>query len=820
MRKVLCLAAASCWGLLGFSQEKNPAQISGTVLQSIEKNLPLPGATIQVFRATDTVLLKLGISNKEGQFDLTTLPTSEVLVKVSAVGYSEWWSQKTALKAGNNAIPTIQLQPAVKTMEGVTVVAKKPMVEQRIDKTVVNVEAAISNAGSSALEVLEKSPGVSVDRDGNIGLKGKQGVLVMIDNKPTYLSAQDLANLLRNMPANQLDQIEIMTQPSAKYDAAGNSGIINIKTKKNKQKGFNGSFTGSVIQGVYPKASGSVQANYRTGKVNLFGNFSSSYWEGFSEMNLDRNFRINNNITTAFDQVSVVHFTSRPQNFRGGMDYYVNKKTTIGFNLNGNIDLRKSNVNSHTDITNGNEQTKNAAQTSNRDQWKNGGINLNLRRVLNDKGREFTADLDYLVYNNSSAQLSTNTLTDRNGVVVPTANNELPNPYILRGQIPSAINIYSAKADYVHPLKKDTKFEAGWKSSYVTTDNNAPYEFLSNGVWLPDARSNHFIYKENINAVYANLSKQVKKWGIQTGLRLENTTAKGHQVVKNEKFTRDYTSLFPTLYISYAASDKSQFGLSAGRRLERPNYQDMNPFQQILDRFTYQEGNPYLRPQYSQNYELSYNYKGSLNFNLNYTRTTDIINDIIRQNDAEKTTFQTKENIANSKNLGLAVSYNKQLLKWWTVSAFANGFYNQFSGLVNNAPLEVDMFSVLVNLNNNFSFGKGWGAELSGFYRGNALEGGLIVSRPMGVINAGVSKQILNKKGSLKLALRDPFWIQQFRGYTRFENIDLNINSRWDNRRVGLTFSYRFGKGQQAAPRRKTGGASDEQNRVGNNSQQ
>ena len=819
MKNLLLAALSTGFAYLSYAQEKN-ASVAGRVLNN-EKQ-PVVSASVQLLRASDSSLVKTALSNASGKFEIGGFLPGNYFLSVSAVGFSTGFSEKTVFKAGENTVSPISLSPTAATLGNVTVVGKRPLIENKIDKTVVNVDASITNAGTTAMDVLEKSPGIMVDKDGNISLKGKQGVMVMIDNKPTYLGAQDLANMLRNMSANQLDQVEIMTQPSARYDASGNSGIINIKTKKNKQKGFNGNFTTSYIQGVQPKNTNSLQANYRTGKLNIFGNYGFNYWEGFNELELNRTFRTNGTVSSVFDQTSFIKFYSRNHSLRGGIDFYADKRTTFGLGFNGTIDRRRNNVNSNTDLMDGYEniESRNVALTSNKDKWRNGGINLNFRRILNDKGRELTADLDYITYETKSKQQSTNTLYDLDGDVIDNPGTIVPNPYILRGEVPSLISIYSGRVDYIHPLKKNGKLEAGWKSSYVETDNNSPYEFLENGDWKPDARSNHFIYKENINALYANYSAQFKKLGIQAGLRMENTIANGHQVVKNEKFKRNYTEFFPTTYLSYAASEKSQLGLSIGRRIERPNYQDMNPFQKILDQFTYQEGNPYLRPQFSKNVELSYNYKGEWNFNLNYTSTNDIINEILRQDDAAKVTYQTKENIASSRNLGLSVSYNKQLLKWWTTSVFANGFYNKFEGRVNNADLEADLFAYMVNVNNMFRFNKGWGAEVSGFYRSKSLEGGIIVSKPMGVVNFGVSKQILKNKGSLRLNLRDPFWIQRFRGYTRFDNLDLKINNRWDNRRVAVTFSYRFGKGQQAPQRRKTGSASDEQKRVGSEGQQ
>ncbi len=324
------------------------------------------------------------------------------------------------------------------------------------------------------------------------------------------------------------------------------------------------------------------------------------------------------------------------------------------------------------------------------------------------KGSELTADLDFIRYDSKSKQVSDNYNYNASGVLQD-------DPFWLRGNLPSKINIYSGKADYVLALDNDAKVEAGVKSSYVSTDNDAQYTMYDkpNDKWITDyTRSNRFLYKENINAAYINYSRQLKKWGVQAGLRAENTIAKGAQfgngVQKDTSFKKNYTQFFPTAYVSYALSEKNQFTLSYGRRIERPNYQDMNPFQYFLDQYTYRQGNPNLTPQFTHNIELSHNYNRALNTTINYTSTTDILNDILKQNDATKVTFQTKENVASRKVIGVSVSYNKAVTKWWTTSVFVNVNNNHYKGLVNNRMLDVSMTTFMGNASQQFKFAKTW----------------------------------------------------------------------------------------------------------------
>ncbi len=809
MNKILLLL--SVFMLATAAQAKQQTtRIYGTIKNT--ENKPIDAATVTLLQSQKVI--KVSITNAQGAFEFENIAAGTYKVSITAVGYNTALSDSVTVKAQEVVSVTFApLTVAQKNLANVVVEGKKNMVENKIDRMVVNVDAMISNAGGSALDVLEKSPGIAVDRDGNISLKGKQGVIILIDGKQTYMGAADLANYLRNMASNQLDQVEIMTQPPAKYDASGNSGLINIKTKKNKQNGFNGNLSLGYIQANYPKSPNSISINWRKDKINLFASYAFSYWQGFSDLLLNRNFKNTAGaITSVFDQSSFQQNMSRNHNPKVGLDFYASKKTTLGVVLSGNYNSRDNDADSRSNILNGSNQLDSFNISSSKDhtQWKNIGANFNMRHTLT-KGKEITADADYVWYGSESNQRSNNYMYLPN-------NTLTQNPFLLNGDLPSDIKIYSLKADYTHPLGEGESFEAGVKTSLVKTDNNAIYTLYNSttGKWDNDlTRSNHFLYDENINALYGSYKKQFKKWGIQAGLRVENTNGKGQQKTNSASFKRNYTQVFPTLYVSHTVNDNNTFTASYGRRIDRPNYQDMNPFQYFLDQFTFRQGNPYLLPQFSHNAELSHTFKGKLVTTLNYTHTNDIINDVLKQNDETKVTFQTKENIAKRTNLGLSVSYNNNITKWYMISVYANGFRNHFTGVVNNAPLDVSITSYMFNVNNQFRFGKGWGAEMSGFYRSKTQEAGVIVANPMGVISFGGSKQILKNKGSLKLVLNDPFWIQKFSGYTKYGNIDAVIKSKWDNRRIGLTFTYRFGKQlQQQAPRRRTGSAQDEQNRA------
>ncbi|HSC36277.1 MAG TPA: outer membrane beta-barrel family protein, partial [Chitinophagaceae bacterium] len=527
------------------------------------------------------------------------------------------------------------------------------------------------NVGATALEVLEKSPGITLDKDGNISLKGKQGVQVFIDGRPSYLSGAELVNLLRNMSASQLDQIEIMTNPPAKYDAAGNSGIINIKTKKNKVKGFNGNATVGYSQGVYWRTNENLNMNYRNGKLNAFMNYSFNKNNQFQELTIHRTYKESDGktIKAQFDQVAFMPKNNINDNLKLGMDYFLSKKTTIGFVASGFINPSNDNNFNTSYLKNPSGQVDSIVKSSsmNHSTWKNGAVNLNFRHEYDSTGRELSADLDYSTYRSASNQDFVNASYYADWTSKGQAN--------LVSSLPVNIDIYSAKMDYTQPLKKGAKLEAGVKSSYVNTDNAANYFNLIGGNEIADYdKTNRFQYKENINAAYLSLNVPIKKFGIQAGLRFENTNYKGHQLGNPQKadsaFTRTYNNLFPTVFFSYAANKNNQFGLSIGRRIDRPAYQDLNPFLFFIDNYTYQSGNPFLKPQYSNNVELSHTYKSFLTTTLNYSRTTNFFTETFEQKDYA--TIVRRGNIGVRQNAGLSVSAQVPVTKWWTSVLYGN----------------------------------------------------------------------------------------------------------------------------------------------------
>lgn len=781
----------------------------------------IDAATVSLYRAGDSALIKVTLTDKDGSFLFDHVVYGDYFLVASSVGHTKVYHHDVRVYSESPVeVGTMQLEAVSQNLKEVVITKEKPFIERKIDRTLVNVSNSISSAGSNALEILEKAPGVTVDKDGNISLKGKDGVNVMMDGRPTYLSAQELSNLLKNMPASGIEQIEIMTNPSAKYDASGNSGVINIKTVKNKIKGMNGSISLNASQSKTTRTSNSLNLNYRNGKVNLFGNYGYSLWQNNQELSIVRKFKNSSTkeLETIFDQLSHNDYYAPNHNFKAGMDFYASKKTTLGVVVTASFTPETGGAINTTNLKNRNNTIDSIVISSSdyTEYSRNLSANLNLRHQFDSTGREITIDADFVTYFKDQ---DTKLISD---YLNPDFSKRRPSNTLL-GMLPSRINIYSIKTDYTLPITGSSKLEMGLKSSYVTTDNDAVYRTDNgSGPVMDYSKTNHFLYNENINSAYVNFSTQIKKWGFQLGLRAENTNANGKQfgnpTRQDSSFTKNYVNLFPTVYVSYHLNDKNTFSANYGRRVDRPNYADLNPFIYFLDEFTYNAGNTLLQPQFTNNFELSHTYNGFLTTTLNYSQTNDAFTEVLKQITSERKTFQTKENLATKTNYGIAVSASFKVTPFWSTSLYTNMTNNHFKGELNGGMLDVSNWLFFANANNQFKMGKGWSSELSGFYRGKGIEGQIVVE-PLWRMDFGIQKMILQNKGSIKFGVRDIFnSMNPTRAAVNYQDIDLSLKNVRESRYFSLTFTYRFGKPLKTS-QRKTGGASEELNRIQSSNQ-
>lgn len=702
------------------------------------------------------------------------------------------------------------------TLATVTVTSQRKPIERKVDRTIVNVDAFISNTGSNALEVLEKSPGVQVDNNDVISLKGKQGVMIYIDDKPTYLSGADLANYLKSLPASMLDKIEIMTTPPAKYDAAGNAGVINIKTKKSKVQGFNGNLNISFRQGVYGDSRNTFNFNYRKNKFNFFSNMVYSEGQSFNDLTIKRKYNApDGSPLSSFDQNSYIKRWYKSYTMKIGADYFINKKSTLGIMFTGlhrpSIEKRKNlgtfyNASGITDsvIT---------ANNSEREKFTNGGVNINYRYQLDSTGKELSMNADYIRYKMSNDQLYKNASFD--------ANHNPKTADILTGLLPSSINIYSYKIDYVHPFSKSLKMETGLKTSYIKTDNDAQYFTTIDNNTSPDYdKTNHFIYDENINAAYINFSKELKRFSLQAALRTEHTVSKGYQagnlLKPDSSFKRSYINVFPTVFALYKldSTGNNSVSFSYSRRIGRPYYTDLNPFISPLDKFTYYAGNPFLNPQFTHHFEIAHNYRNIINTSVFYDLVKDEMSEMIEL--SGNTFISRTGNIGKKDVAGLSVDATVKIKKWWTILPYAEYIYVHTRSKVYTEIVNTKGGFGVMSITSQFKFNKGWSAELFGRYRSEILDGQFRVSAA-GQVNASVQKKIMKDKASIKLNMVDIFYTRINQGYISSlkggEGYYRNPN---DSRALIMAFTYNFSKGAKANNSRSNTGAENETNRVKN----
>lgn len=812
MKKITLAFIAILISMASFAQVKG--NISGTIKDGGDEKV-IASATVSLLRAKDSSLAKVAVADKLGNFSFEGVKDGNYFVSVTAVGHLKAFSGVFPIDDAHPSknLDVLQLQTSASSLGAVTVVAKKPFIERKADRTIINVEASATNAGSTAMEVLEKSPGVAVDKDGNISLKGKQGVIVMIDGKQTYMSAQDLANYLQSLPSSNIEAIELMPNPSSKYDAAGRSGMINIRMKKNKLKGFNGSVNSTFGQGKYSRAFNSLNLNYRNGKFNFTSSLGSSYRRDFQQFQIHREyFTPAGNRTAVFDQGTRFNKERNNENAKFGLDFYATKKTTLGLVVSGYITPNTQHSSNTSFLKDGNETVNSILATSSRDKekWQNGSVNLNLSHRFDSAGTTITADADMLNYKGIHTQQF---YSDNYTPLWEKQSSD-----ILVSDLPSAIKVYSLKTDFSKPFKSGLKLEAGAKTSYVKTDNNAGYFNVIAGLPYADyTKSNNFTYSENINAGYVNLSRDIKKWSLQAGLRLENTNYKGKQfgnpTVADSSFKRSYTNLFPTVFAGYKMNEKNEFGFSYGRRISRPDYQDLNPFIFFIDKYTYEAGNPFLKPMFANTFEVSHTYNKFLTTTLNYTSSKDKFNEFFTQ--SGYATIVRQNNYGKASELSLSVTAELNPVKWLSIIPYAEYNYNRVQSMIGTLDIDTKSGGFTTNIQTRFKLGKGWGAELSGFYRTSMREAQFKIGS-MGQANAGISKQVLKGKGSLKLNVTDIFYTNKQKGEIQLENAIAKFTQVRDSRYASLNFSYRFGKPYKTQQRR-TGGAGDEQNRIKSN---
>ena len=814
MKKIYLLILVFLIAFTAFANTKYGKQtnVNGTVLD--EQRKPVDFATVALFKSSDSGLVKTAITTPDGKFSLPNVTAGSYFIKIHMMGYQNYKGKAFVVSENAHTLPDIILIANSKTLNAVSITAVKPLLERKADKMVMNVENSAVAVGSSALEVLQRAPGVTVDQNDRISMQGKQGVLIMLDGKQTYMSQADVANLLRNMQSSEIETIELITNPSSKFDASGNSGIINIKTKRSKNGGANGSFNAGMAYGKNLRGNTGLNLNYRTKGVNVFGNYNFNKGTRSNIINIDRISQSTaaGNPDTYFSQKGADDRDFENNNFKVGADFFLNKNNTIGVLATGYLNSGEEMATNRTRIGKSFSQLDSLLSTTNdqKSSYGNFAYNLNYKSVLDTTGQELSADVDYSRYNGKDRSLLVNELTYPDGSVVKPIGR-------LRNNTPSVIDIKAVKVDYTLPINKTTKFEAGFKSSWVETDNDLQAEEWKTNAWQNDARrSNRFVYDENVNAVYSNFNKQFKKTNVQLGLRMEQTNSKGNLITTNDVVKRSYWDFFPTVYVQQTLSKNHQLGASYGRRIDRPSYDALNPFIYYLDEYTYNKGNPFLKPQYTNNYELNYTFKQKYFLNLGYSVTDDAITEVVLPSADGKALYQTNENLQKQTVLSANLNVPVKIKKWWTMNNNLNVFHMAFeTPNLNGKAINTGQTSYQYRLQNNFIIMDGLTAELNANYDSPLLYGTLDIEE-RAYVDFGISKSLFNKKGSLKFAVSDVFDTNRTRLNSAFPGLNYNLYQKNETQLFRLNFSYRFGKNEIKPARRRSTGTEAEQGRMKN----
>jgi iron complex outermembrane recepter protein len=782
-----------------------------------EKKEPLGFGTVLLLKSVDSSFLKSALSAENGTYLFEKIEAGNYILKATFIGFSDIFSEKITVSSSNITIPDLQFKQNSTNLKEVTITFRKPVVEVKADKTILNVEGTINSTGLNSLELIRKAPGVTVDNNDNIAVKGKNAVKIMVDGRDLPLDGKDLSAFLKSTQAADIASIEIISNPSARYDAAGNAGIINIRMKKNKTIGTNGNVGSEFTMGKTPKFGSNVSLNTRNKRSNIFGSYNN-YIGDWAETH--RFYREQSGYV--FDQNSVGAWKSRYNGGRLGADLFLNDKNTIGVLANGGYNSGGSTSDSRTSISQQTSRTtvdsSLVAQNFNNIDQKNVNFNLNYR-FADTSGHSLNIDLDRGYFRHADQSDQPNNYFLGNG-------NNLLKSLLFKTRTPADIDIMTAKTDYEQRFLKGT-LGIGAKISDVKTDNNFNFfNAIDNTDILDKDRSNRFKYKETTTAGYVNYNRGFgKKINLQAGLRVENTDYKGTLISQNaqngQEVSNNYTKLFPSAAITYSFSEKLGMNGTYSRRIDRPSYSDLNPFESKLDELTFQKGNPFLRPQFTNSFEIAPTYMGYPVFSVGYSHTKDVFTQVLgRDKKDDRATFITQENLADQKNWTLSLNAPTPIKKWWDGFVSLTGVRSQYSStfdtLSAGGAIKVNVAFATLNgyVEQNFKLGHGFALQASGWFNTPSYWG-VMRAKAMGSFDFGASKKCLGDRGEFRVRVSDIFRTSGWRGTNEFTPGLVFIGNGYnENRNVTVNFSYRFGRSEIKASRSRKTGLEDEKNRV------
>lgn len=795
--------------LLGISNlaAKEISRISGKVMD--QKGQAVAYANVALIAVEGAGLVDGAVSDEEGNFLIESVKSSSVKLVISSIGFKQFESESFELTPGlEKNMGNLTIEDEMTGLEEVTVKATRPEIIIEADKTIVNVEGTVMAEGSNAFDVIGRSPGVYVDQDGNIILNGRTGVTVMINDRPTYMSALDLSNFLRSMPAENIKSIEVINNPSSRFDAEGSAGVINIRLKKNTVDGMFGNVQlGGQYNGLWAPISG-ISLNVKKGKWSTNANLNYNHYANVNQLEIERNFTFEDG-TSNFNQESEISQRNKNLFFNGSANYEINENQNIGLNIQASDNLNSSINNSMTDIT-----SSGTNDISYLDSYNDGFggsnrlfANLHYDAKLDTIGTKITSDVDFTRMNSDSESLLSNQYW--------TGNNQenLTNDRILT-QNDMFYTIFTAKVDFVKPLGKGRTLETGVKGSWVESDNNLDLsKSVEDGPFEEQPGSNRFIYNENVLAAYASYKENFsEKLSFQAGLRGEYSDISGNSVTLEKLNTQQYFNLFPSAFMQHKVSDNYQIVYNINRRITRPNYRLLNPFIYYIDPLTAETGNPNLKPQYSNNIEMNHVVKGNYQFSLTYSETEDAFNQVFIQDQEDKTTVTYTDNFDKTRNVNFRAIAPLQIREWWSTSNMVQVTYNRFKSQIGDDYLDNARTSYMLRTQHNLNLPKGFKLELIGMYLGPQIWGQGMIDG-FGWVDAGITKSIMKDKLTIAINGTDLFRTQVIYADIKFADIDTNFRQYRSNQGVRFTVKYNFSKGESFRVKSNSG-SSEERNRL------
>ncbi len=775
-------------------------------------------ANLALYNAADSSLVKVETSNETGIFHLRGLSAGNYFLSATYVGMADL--QKNGIQVDENRqldLGVLTFNPAAVELSEATVKASRAMIEIKPDRTVFNVEGTINSVGSDAITLLRKAPSVTVDNNDNISVLGRSGVLLYVDGKRLPLTGQDLTNYLQNLPAEQIDRIDIITNPGARYEAEGNAGIIDIRLKKDKNLGANGSVNGGINKGRHTRANMSGSGNYRNKSLNIFATAGLGDGGGFQDIafeSLQNGLLLDETLNSSHDW--------QFKNYQTGMDFFLAKNHTLGFLVGGGISENESKSVNRIAIADQDSPAQidsilvaNTTQNSRRTQ---NTFNLNYK-FDNGKNRSLNMDLDYGKYSNDNLRFQPNKYFDAEEDEVLT---ELVNSF----DTPTDIDIYTFKLDYEDELWGG-KLGVGSKISRVLSDNTFLFYDVLNGTPVRNDRSsNRFEYEENVYAGYVNYARPIgKKWNFSAGLRAEQTDAMGElqaylPELQEPPVLLNYLSWFPSAGLTWQVKPQHSLALNYGRRINRPDYNILNPFNNQLSQLSYERGNPFLNPEIVNNIELGYTLKYRYNFKLAYSNTANQITRLIGPDETDpRASFISWDNLAEQTIISFNISAPVQMTKKW------NAYFNLSGSFMDNqadygggATIDLQAYSYNIYMQHTIDLPFGFKGEISGYYSGPGIWGGVFLYDSSWSLDLGLQRKFFNDRMNVRLGGSDLFYESGWSGISIFNGLEATGRGNWDSRRISLSMSYRFGNDNVKSRKRKTG-MEDEAGRVGGDSQ-